>query len=390
MHDTLGISGRTSQVGDWRLIGEKLPVDHHESENSNMTLLRDHFEVARHTDQLLKNECHLDTLALGLVGEIGGVLAECKKGLREGDAYPHHRNRLTEELGDVLWYLLRLIDVLQCDLDLLDRLFLPLPSDRHDIIHNAIALGITGSQILGSTRKYNSTLLLKEAIENTAKALANMVASANVTWEDIVKVNRDKVLSRWPKERKDKRVKEVAECEEERFPAELCIEFREVKRGRKDAVILRCHGLNLGDRLTDNMEDPDYYRFHDVFHFSYAVLLGWSPVLRSLLKCKRKSCPDIDENQDGARAQVIEEAVSAYIFSHAKKMNFFEGIGSVDFELLKTIYELVRGYEVETVPLYHWEEAILEGYQVFRQLRRNHGGFVELNFKKRKFLYRHA
>ena len=69
---------------------------------------------------------------------------------------------------------------------------------------------------------------------------------------------------------------------------------------------------------------------------------------------------------------------------------FFEGIGNIDFQLLKTIGELVKGYEVESVPLYHWEEAILKGYQIFRKLRKNCGGFVQLDFKDRMLLYCHA
>lgn len=60
------------------------------------------------------------------------------------------------------------------------------------------------------------------------------------------------------------------------------------------------------------------YRFHDVFHLAYAAVLGWSPVLRALLKCKRKSHPWLDENQDGARAILIEEGISTFVFNHAK------------------------------------------------------------------------
>ena len=37
---------------------------------------------------------------------------------------------------------------------------------------------------------------------------------------------------------------------------------------------------------------------------------GWSPVLRSLLKLKRKTDPELDENQDGARATIIEEGIA--------------------------------------------------------------------------------
>ena len=56
----------------------------------------------------------------------------------------------------------------------------------------------------------------------------------------------------------------------------------------------------IGDTLTDNVRDPDHYRFHDVFHLAYAAILHWSPVVRALIKQKRKSVQYIDENEDGA------------------------------------------------------------------------------------------
>ncbi len=73
--------------------------------------------------------------------------------------------------------------------------------------------------------------------------------------------------------------------------------------------------------------------------------------------CKRKSDPRVDENQDGARARIIEEAVSAIVFSRAKETRFYDGIDQVDYDLLKTITEFVRGFEVQAVPLWQWEAA---------------------------------
>ena len=86
-----------------------------------------------------------------------------------------------------------------------------------------------------------------------------------------------------------------------------------------------CDGINIGDRLTDNAVTPDDYRFHDVFHFAYVAVLSWSPVLRSLLRLKRKSDPEIDEAQDGARAMLIEEGITTWIFGVAGELNFFDG-----------------------------------------------------------------
>ncbi|MGO8868997.1 MAG: hypothetical protein ACLQME_21120, partial [Alphaproteobacteria bacterium] len=140
----------------------------------------------------------------------------------------------------------------------------------------------------------------------------------------------------------------------------------------------QCHGINIGDRLTDNRHEADDYRFHDVFHLAYAAILGWSPVLRALFKVKRKSRPDIDENQDGARAILIEEGIATWIFNHGARNHDFRSVTSLDYSPLKAIHELTRGYEVETRELWQWEWAILEGFRIFREIRKpeHRGGTV--------------
>jgi len=175
---------------------------------------------------------------------------------------------------------------------------------------------------------------------------------------------------------------------EEQLPRQLEVRFLERKRRGRPVVILRINGLNVGDRLTDNIDEPDEYRYHDVFHFAHAAFLGWSPVIRSLLRCKRKSRPTVDENEDGGRAQVVEEAISAMVFSRAKELRFFEEIDHLDYDLLKSIQGLVRGYEVERVPLWQWEKAILRSYAVFRKLKARHGGRIFIDLRKRKLEYR--
>src|SRR4051794_15566392 len=41
---------------------------------------------------------------LGLVGEVGSLLAEYKKLLRDGETHRRFKDEVTEELGDILWY----------------------------------------------------------------------------------------------------------------------------------------------------------------------------------------------------------------------------------------------------------------------------------------------
>ncbi len=172
-----------------------------------------------------------------------------------------------------------------------------------------------------------------------------------------------------------------------RFPVVLRLDFmNEVERSIDGgiALLLRYKGIGIGDQLTDNIQDPDDYRYHDIFHIAYAVFLGWSPVLRKVLRCKRKSVPAVDHNEDGARAGILEEAVSAIVFSRAKQMKYLEGVEQVDYGLLKSIQEFIQGYEVDQVPLWQWEKAILEGYKVFRQLRAEAGGYVSWDIPHRK------
>ena len=124
------------------------------------------------------------------------------------------------------------------------------------------------------------------------------------------------------------------------------------------------------------------------FHLAYAAILHWSPVLRALIKQKRKSDPKVDEAEDGGRAIVVEEGLTACIFSYAKNLNFFEGHNSLSFDLLKTVQQFVRGYEVQACPLKLWERAILKGYEVFRLVRDNNGGIVVGDRDRREIEYR--
>ena len=161
--------------------------------------------------------------------------------------------------------------------------------------------------------------------------------------------------------------------EEERLPQQFEIKITQ-RKGRR--CYLQWNNVFVGEPLTDNIADPDGYRFHDVFHFAHAAILHWSPTFRALIKQKRKSDPMVDETQDGGRAIVVEEGLTAWIFVRAKELNFFEGQDKVSFDLLKGVSQFVQGYEVEACPLRLWEGAILQGYDVFRQVRDNEGGIV--------------
>ena len=69
-------------------------------------------------------------------------------------------------------------------------------------------------------------------------------------------------------------------------------------------------------------------------------------------------------------------------------MNYFEGLKVLEYGLLKAVRNLVWGYEVHACPLWVWEEAILQGYGVFRQLREHRGGLVIADLAARTLEYR--
>ena len=353
-----------------------------------MPWLIDYCNDAEQTDRLADRSDHVDLLATGLFGETGSVLAELKKAERETAAYPSYRNRLVEEIGDLLWYFARLVTVLApSEVEKLEALAeRELRSDDVDAMSEALALGAATGALLATLQQKTDNVDASQ-LGTIWRALLRVASAVDVDLRKAARRNVDKTESRWPSVREFVPLFDDGADEEEQLPRRLKVEFRQIDRGGKPVVLLRCNGLNLGDRLTDNIDEPDFYRFHDIFHLAHAVCLGWSPILRALLNCKRKSNPRVDENEDGARARIIEEAVSATVFSRAKESRFYDGIDHVDYDLLKTISEFVRGFEVDRVPLWQWEVAILHGYRVFRALRDNGGGTVTVDLVNRDLSY---
>ena len=93
-------------------------------------------------------------------------------------------------------------------------------------------------------------------------------------------------------------------------------------------------------------------------------------------KLKRKSHPQTDEVEDGARAILIEEGISHLVFKYAEKNHFLRDDKRGDTALLKTIKAIVDGLEVQDRPLALWEKAIRDGFAVFRLLQQHRRGRV--------------
>jgi NTP pyrophosphatase (non-canonical NTP hydrolase) len=375
------------------------------TKNQLSIFLAEYQEAAARTDQ--NPQGGLDGLALpllGLFGEIGTLLSALKKKRRDGDCYVGYREVVLEEFGDVLWYLSNIASRASLSLaSLLKSNNLPYPSSRRgsmarpepvDSPEFEAALitlaGHAGALLneFSSGKLQHDPRLFAACLSNVFSSLLRGASAANVDLRDAAENNIRKINSRWPRIRQFAPLFDEHFRSDEQLPREIEMHIVETTVGGKTCVIQLCNGVEIGSRLTDNKIVADDYRFHDVFHLAYAAVLGWSPCLRALLRAKRKSKPEIDESQDGARAILIEEGVATLIFHHAVRLNFFASVRSLDYSLLKTIRDFVGGYEVDQVPLWQWEQAILEGFRTFRNLRLHRRGIVTANLCKRSITFK--
>ncbi|MFB4391420.1 MULTISPECIES: nucleoside triphosphate pyrophosphohydrolase family protein [unclassified Pseudomonas] len=258
---------------------------------------------------------------LGLAGETGELLSEYKKRLRDGESHLLFKDRVCEELGDLLWY------------------------------------------------------------------IANVAEKFDLKLEDIARKNLAKANGRWGDGNTNLIVFDEGFPESERLPRKFEIKLGEVVIAGQSKIRMLMDGTQIGDDLTDNSEDPDGYRFHDVFHLAYIAVLGWSPVIRSLMKRKRKSIPTIDEVQDGGRAQVIDEAVAALVFDYAKEHNWLEEVTELDYKLLRTIKGVTSLLEVRTRSAGEWQRAILLGFEIWRKILKSNGGKLLIDQDLRSIIY---
>ncbi len=273
--------------------------------------LNEYQRLASATDQLPgeggvgANRKELLVPLLGLSGEVGELASEYKKFLRDEQGHELFVERIREELGDIMWY------------------------------------------------------------------AVNVAAKFGLSLEDVAQWNLEKINARWgPVGASHNRA--TSYCfdgdfpENERLPRKFMVSMVDNGQG---VVEVFYDGVRIGNRLSDNHYIEDGYRFHDLFHFSNAAVLGWSPITRWMLKCKRKSDPRTDEVEDGGRAIAIEEGISAMVFSYAEQHNFLANNRWVSTDLLRTIKGMTSHLEVSRCTMGDWEKAIHTGFDTWRTVR---------------------
>jgi NTP pyrophosphatase (non-canonical NTP hydrolase) len=260
---------------------------------------------------------------IGLASEVGSLLTQYKRRVRDKDAHELFSERVGEELGDILWY------------------------------------------------------------------VANLATKMDLALDDVAALNLARVNERWPvagAELPGKLLDDGYPATEQ-LPRRATVKFEELIVDGHMKMQISCQGKQLGNDLTDMNYDDDGYRFHDAFHLSYATLLGWSPVSRAFFKTKRNSDARVREVEDGGRAVVIEEAVSAFVFEYARHAAFLEGVRALDSELLRTIAGMCSHLEVRARTSAEWQTAILRSYEVWRGLRNHGGGLVHFDMTERTIAF---
>ncbi|MGY4106350.1 hypothetical protein [Aeromonas encheleia] len=370
-------------------------------QNEGTLLLADYATNIEATDVLNTND--FEPVLQGLYGEIGGIMSTAKKHVRERFAFPSFKKAAEEEFGDALWYLAAICRRMQFPLE---EAFAEAANHGNfkkfgaasDLVNGALAyiaipvvspasldaalvqLGKTAANLLGGPPARSDVVAF-------TRAYLDAMHAAELTFSEVARGNLRKARGAYLEPQATDLIGldfDSTFSNEEQLPRHFQIRINQRCSGKS---YLQWNGVFIGDPLTDNIADLDGYRFHDVFHLSYAAILHWSPVMRALIKHKRKSNSKCDEEQDSGRAIVVEEGLTAWIFSRAKELQFFEGQNKISLGMLKTIGEFVSGYEVDKCPLKLWERAILEGYDVFRQLKSNQGGWIIGDREQRTIKY---
>jgi NTP pyrophosphatase (non-canonical NTP hydrolase) len=228
---------------------------------------------------------------------------------------------------------------------------------------------------------------IKEELGDILWYLSNLATKAGFSLDEVAASNLEKVRGRWLETQTLPLFFDDSFPEAEQLPRHFDVRFDyDISTGRSKVQVTR-GTEQVGNLLTDNAYEEDRYRFHDAFHFTFAALLGWSPVTRRNLKRKRKSRPDVDEVEDGGRGWVIEEGIAALAFEYAKEHGFFEHAENVDQALLRDVHALTQTVEVRARSPREWERAIVAGGRVFKKLVDHDGGRLVGDMAERSIVY---
>ena len=267
---------------------------------------------------------------IGMVGEVGGLLSEYKKMLRDGAIYEEFPKQVKEELGDILWY----------------------------VAIVATKFGLNLDKIAQDNLKKNENRWYEP---NQEKPLYDENCQEDQKLPRIFSYDFSNHVD---------------------------------KSGIKKLILKdSSDSMHTGDPLTDNAYENDGYRYHDVMHLAFMAKLGWSPVFRKLLRSRenekklRHRKDVVDDAEDGGRAQIIEEAIIVAAYVYAEKRAMLEGTNAVDWQLLRHIQKMTSKLEVRNRTAWEWNDALMTGFTIWRKLIKHEGGTVKGDLNKRTLVY---
>lgn len=288
---------------------------------------------------------------LGLASETGSILNTYKRYLRDGIDLEANREFLREELGDLLWYASAIATSCGLNLEDVAQENLRRTRDRYD--QSPAAKSFNQLPVLDAEYPDSERFPRKMIVEFVEEVTPSGHLVAAMT-----------LVSALPTAFPDGPVTTAS--------------------GKQLGYAV---GRPLGDPLTDNTRHADAYRFHDAIHFGFMAVLGWSPNTRALLRVKRKSNPQADEYEDGARAIFAEEGLAAVLSRLAKRRTGFVRETSIDNEVIEITKAATADLEVEALPGWIWRRAVSQGFIAMRQLADNGGGYLVADLDARKLTY---
>ena len=408
-----------------------------------------------------KKKGWLDIIASGLIGEFGSVVSTFKKHLLHQDEFrltPYSIQKIEEELGDFLWYLVALSihhkldfgkDVLVGGLSKLpDRFQQGQTEETHIRLEyldeqakkifkkelaskrSRIAKDFdTYQQVAARTQLSQDTVQMTKVCVSEISRFVGRLTRDTLTEETQTKLykfgpvqrlsciqdlmwsvsniaeiqglslgalalrNVEKTREIYPK--KEVRSKLTTEDNEfpahEQFPEKFDIQIVDLGDSKSR---MYWNGRPLGNDVNDNSYVMDGYRFHDVLHLTFVAHLGWSPVIRSFLQRKRKSHPEIDEIEDGARARLIDELVINMMHTEAERLrkarsqpgenpHLFPEDERFSSDFGSALRHLVRGLEVRDIKHWEWEKAAHLAFAIYEDLVGHREGTLTIDRKSR-------
>ncbi len=348
-----------------------------------------------HADTDITNSNDSTVAIMGLAGEVGDLLSAIKKKRRGDIATDQHKNAVKEEIGDCLWYIVKLCKVkkttLNKALNKTKRMHIDeLQNDTYNMsdFHLASKLIVEQGKLIDGHLKGDET---EDKVREIVKLLSSVANSHGLTMGEVAIHNKTKTKEFFSTDFSSVKQLDTKYEDFEQIPRTLTVNIREVQVGQKKKTMLFIGNYIFGDPLEDNIiGKPDDYRFHDVFHLAFAANLGWSPNLRALLSRKRKSASTVVKNEDSGRPRVMEEGIVHLVFRYGRDNKYFKNAKKprVESSLLKTISKMVDGFEVDKRPVALWNKAICDAFRIFLAVQEHRQGKISINLDKKTIKFK--